>query len=98
MNHITELKILREFTSQALRDIDDDTFEHKTKCKIGGITCQKSSSMTGKTYRAWKESWLRLSLTMPPAMKIGINADAALCAPGKALTRPPVRLANTLTR
>ena len=32
MNPRTELNILREFKSQALRDIDDDTFEHKTKC------------------------------------------------------------------
>lgn len=32
MNPRTELYIMREFKTQALNNIDDDTFEHKTKC------------------------------------------------------------------
>ena len=32
MHTRTELYIMREFKTQALNNIDDDTFEHKTKC------------------------------------------------------------------
>ncbi len=32
MNLRTELHIIREFKTQTLNNIDDDTFEHKTKC------------------------------------------------------------------
>jgi hypothetical protein len=36
MSPRTELYIMREFKTQALNNIDDDTFERKTKCNDWG--------------------------------------------------------------